>query len=346
MGQFEEAVGALLEAFGHGLAVLKTHRRKEKGVKARASTNIKTEELRLKRSLEKSKAEVQSIYSLNFAKYGTHFAEGDVRSRASIASILASLNTALVDIIGLIKRGKCSRKDYETLANSSDTSCIMATRTFSKLSLRLSLSAQSKSSDGRRGKVYDKIKPPRPRSSPHDERSFRAQSQSKKTPERQKMIVFVKPVKKANRSRIGQEWKQRRGGKLLTSIKPSVGFVMRSSQNCDVSGLQQKKEKKEKQTGGKKKAPMEMQTQPSTKITGLPKLPLHNLDNTPQRKSLISFMSDTTELGEIPEQRWAETAQVTANGPSHMSGTAFPLTPWQEIEKPRSRFIWPFRRRL
>ncbi|KAH7418428.1 hypothetical protein BKA64DRAFT_564935 [Cadophora sp. MPI-SDFR-AT-0126] len=61
-----------------------------------------------------------------------------------------------------------------------------------------------------------------------------------------------------------------------------------------------------------------------------------------KRKSFMSFASDSTKLGEIPEHKWGRNAIP--------EGGQFPITPYypvqlyQEPEKPRSRFMRLFRR--
>lgn len=57
--------------------------------------------------------------------------------------------------------------------------------------------------------------------------------------------------------------------------------------------------------------------------------------------SLMSFASDSTKLGEIPERKWT---RVVAEDSTRLSGTAYPLSPWQEEQKPRSRFMRLFKK--
>jgi hypothetical protein len=58
------------------------------------------------------------------------------------------------------------------------------------------------------------------------------------------------------------------------------------------------------------------------------------------RKSMMSFASDSTKLGEIPEHKWTR----PADGDNFPVQTYYPLEPYQEPEKPRSRFMRLFKR--
>jgi hypothetical protein len=54
------------------------------------------------------------------------------------------------------------------------------------------------------------------------------------------------------------------------------------------------------------------------------------------RISIMSFASDSTKLGEIPERRGAA---VHPDNQQYLTSTVFPLAPWKKPEKPRSRFM-------
>lgn len=61
------------------------------------------------------------------------------------------------------------------------------------------------------------------------------------------------------------------------------------------------------------------------------------------RKSIMSFASDSTKLGEIPEYKWTR-PNMYADGGNFPIRTYYPLEPYQEPEKPRSRFMRLFKR--
>jgi hypothetical protein len=76
MGDFQNAVLALLDAFARGIAVIRTQRMRRKEKLAIASTH-KTAETRLSKSLKKNKASVQDAYDKDLARIGPGFAAGD-----------------------------------------------------------------------------------------------------------------------------------------------------------------------------------------------------------------------------------------------------------------------------
>jgi hypothetical protein len=55
------------------------------------------------------------------------------------------------------------------------------------------------------------------------------------------------------------------------------------------------------------------------------------------RKSIMSFASDSTKLGEIPEHKWTRPGNFPIT-------TYYPCEQYQEPEKPRSRFMRLFKR--
>jgi hypothetical protein len=56
----------------------------------------------------------------------------------------------------------------------------------------------------------------------------------------------------------------------------------------------------------------------------------------------MSFASDSTKIGEIPEHKWTRPAMLE-DGKFSVT-TYYPLEPYQEPEKQRSRFMRLFRR--
>jgi hypothetical protein len=65
---------------------------------------------------------------------------------------------------------------------------------------------------------------------------------------------------------------------------------------------------------------------------------------TENRKSIMSFASDSTKLGEIPEHRWNRPAMFDAANGNFPVTAFYPLEPYQVPEKPRSRLMRLFRR--
>ena len=80
MGELQNAVSALLDAFARGIAVIKTQRAQRKKEKRPIDSTHKTAETRLSKSLKKSKSEVQDAYGKDLARFGPGFAAGDGNS--------------------------------------------------------------------------------------------------------------------------------------------------------------------------------------------------------------------------------------------------------------------------
>jgi hypothetical protein len=91
--------------------------------------------------------------------------------------------------------------------------------------------------------------------------------------------------------------------------------------------------------------PTPQRSRPPPALVSTPLLPSPLPRTRPEnRKSIMSFASDSTKLGEIPERKWARPSMFDV-GNSNFPITAFyPLEPYQQPEKQRSRFMRLFRR--
>jgi len=319
MGQFNEAVVALIEAFNRGIGIIKTHRRRRKAAKAHIGSGIEAEEERLSRSLKKGKTDIASAYARELAELGSQFTEGDESSSSSLAAILFRLNAGFVIIMDRFTRGKCSRKDYQNLVSLSDRSRVEAVRTFRKLSLRLSRSSKAKSSNKNsskgRGK-HGKAKARKPASVPRDELPAAVDPQE---------VAPVQPdTKSANSADTVTKTKRPRAGRKASSrsSKPLADDIK-------VPGTS---------TQDLKPSVSQPQREPHSHNTAEPAQ--HGRRHTSQRISFMSFASDSTKLGEIPERKWARNAEDSRRH----SETAYPLSPWQDEHKPRFRFMHLFKK--
>lgn len=77
MGEFHEAVFALLQAFGHGLDIIKSQRGKRKREQLPIEPTKKNAESHLNKSLKKNRIAVKEAYGRNLARHGPEFAVGD-----------------------------------------------------------------------------------------------------------------------------------------------------------------------------------------------------------------------------------------------------------------------------
>ena len=90
---------------------------------------------------------------------------------------------------------------------------------------------------------------------------------------------------------------------------------------------------------------------PVSRLGASPTLPLIKAPPLPpprarteNRKSIMSFASESTKLGEIPEHRWNRPAMFEAASGNFPVTAFYPLEPYQEPEKPKSRLMRLFRR--
>lgn len=82
------------------------------------------------------------------------------------------------------------------------------------------------------------------------------------------------------------------------------------------------------------------QRTPPPQYTTFPIEPHHRrMEN---RKSFMSFASDSTKIGEIPEHKWAQTAAMQAS--NYPRTIYYPVEPYQKPEKQRSRLMKLFRK--
>jgi hypothetical protein len=77
MGEFYATVSTLLEAFGKGITIIRSLRRRRKESKAEIDSAVKADESRLSKSLKKNRIDVRSAYKAKLERLGRQFADGD-----------------------------------------------------------------------------------------------------------------------------------------------------------------------------------------------------------------------------------------------------------------------------
>jgi hypothetical protein len=77
MGDFQDAVSTLLEAFGRGIAIIKSQRGRRKREQLPLESSKKIAETHLSKSLKKNRTDVKSAYGRDLARHGPGFAVGD-----------------------------------------------------------------------------------------------------------------------------------------------------------------------------------------------------------------------------------------------------------------------------
>jgi hypothetical protein len=77
MGEFHDAVSTLLQAFAHGISIIKTQRGRRKKEKVPIDSSRKIAESHLSKSLKKNRKDVKNAYERDVALLGPGFAVGD-----------------------------------------------------------------------------------------------------------------------------------------------------------------------------------------------------------------------------------------------------------------------------
>jgi hypothetical protein len=77
MGELHDAVTALLDAFAHGISVIREQRSWRKEGRLLVDPVQQTAETHVRKSLKKSRSDVDEAYRRDLARYGPGFAAGD-----------------------------------------------------------------------------------------------------------------------------------------------------------------------------------------------------------------------------------------------------------------------------
>jgi len=324
MGEFHDAVSTLLEAFAHGIAIIKRQRGRRKKDRLPIEPTKKNAEAHLSKSLKKNRTDVRKAYGRDLARYGPDFATGDAEAQSSLSAILFRLNAGFVSIIERFTRGRSTSTDYQALLNLSNASRMEAINTFEQLSQRLSRSSLALVPSGT-GKDLAKHRTHHRRRETPSSAMHVKHSRSKSAPELS--LTALGPAKTDG-------WVRPKAGRKLSS----------DSRSSKASGS----------STPRRPSPKTHSPQPSKSIdrTSLPssrrgatrvQRPLEGHSaKTDNRKSFMSFATDSTKLGEIPEHKWARPAMLQAG--QFPVTTYYPLEPYREPEKQKSRFMRFFRR--
>ncbi|KAH8658860.1 hypothetical protein BGZ60DRAFT_129375 [Tricladium varicosporioides] len=315
MGEFHEAVSTLLDAFARGISIIKIQNRqlKDPQITTAADTH-------LSKSLSKNRAEVKNAYQRDLDRFGDGFAAGDTESRSSLSTILSRLSTGFLSVIERFSRGKSTPADYQALMSLSDLTRRETLKTFEQLSIRLSNSSlalvpSSASKEKQVAKSFGKKR---------SATSRPAHTRAKSAPS-----LSSTPLGPATTSGWVRPKKSRKS----------------SSKSQSTSSMRSKREEHSRSPPRLKIEP------PPPPPACLPSPPPQRLRRTPpavasprDRKSFMSFASNSTKLGEIPEHKWARPPGYEQMDASLPITAYYPLEPYQEPAKPRSRLARLFKR--
>ncbi|KAE8448189.1 hypothetical protein EG329_009793 [Mollisiaceae sp. DMI_Dod_QoI] len=324
MGEFHDAVTKLLGAFSCGISMIKAQRRKKE--KSPLDTTSKKAETHLSKSLKKNRLEVENAYGEDLIRCGPSFADGDAEAHSSLSKILFRLNI----VIKRFTTGRNSATDYQALLSLSNASRTEAISTFEQLSQRISRSSLA-------------LVPMSPARSPrHSHRRKKSSSASNAKHARSKSAPelsvtphgWVRPKagrkqssdsSKSSKSSGPPPPKQASPRLQITELPPSSSRSSPRPRQAQIANVPH----------------IEEVHTPPPQYTTFPDDKVHNR-RAGNRQSFMSFASDSTKIGEIPEHKWARTAMIQAG--NYPMTAFYPVEPYQEPEKQRSRLMKLFRR--
>ncbi|CZS93512.1 hypothetical protein WAI453_001043 [Rhynchosporium graminicola] len=374
MGELHGAVSSLLDAFARGIAIITAHRKRRKNGRIPIDQLSKSAETHLSQSLKQNWTEVRDAYGRIWVDLDLDLLTATVsivawimtsynplildakkaEARSSLQAIMFRLNAGFVSVIERFTKGRSNSADYEVLLNLSNSSRLEAISAFQQLSHRLSRPSLAlppgprksnyKSSAAHRGKKIIA-----PSSAKHSKRAHH----SAKSPS--EPSISITPLGPASPDR----WVRPKAGRKLSlesrSSGPSTPNKQRSSSKplaplapsavpCPASVTRTSPPRPTNQSH--LPSPNSLESHPyKNEDVSMPAQPhrLHtDVPRADQRESFMSFASDSTKLGEIPEDKWAK--GNISEGERFPITPFYPVQPYQVPEKPKSRFMRLFGR--
>jgi len=315
---FGDSINALLETYSNCISLLKAFKHKNDNNNGSGSNNRNNktglQKAQLRRSLRSDRSLVESAYSSRLSKSGSRFEKGDARAVSSLDRVLRKLRGAIANLLhlsGSKKRGPVL--DYDSLRSLSNSSRAEAIQAIDHLSRRLATHSRASVASSSSSKSSSARQPG-------------PISKKQSTP-----FVPAAPVAKKNQITVLSEG---------------------SSKKTSASSNQKRKEKKDKQhaVDHEEKAASPPLSPIAESLDQPPsRPPLSKTPPVPNRMSLMSFSSDSTKLGEIPERKWRQRSRFNqSDGDSNSDGynvsPLYPLKPYTTEVKGQKRF-WIFSRR-
>jgi hypothetical protein len=246
-------------------------------------------------------------------------------AHSSLSAILFRLNAGFVSVIERFTRGRSTSTDYQALLNLSNASRMEAINTFEQLSQRLSHSSLALvplSTDKDPAKHRNHQRRRKTSSSSEHARH----SRSKSAPD-----LSLTPLGPAKTD----GWVRPKSGRKISSDSKSSGTSglstpRRSSPKAHFPQPSNSTSRTSPPSSGRATRQLQRKAAGHTS----------RMDN---RDSIMSFATDSTKLGEIPEHKWARPLMLDSR--QFPVKSYYPLEPYhQEPEKQRSRFMRFFRR--
>jgi hypothetical protein len=242
---------------------------------------------------------------------------------SSLSAILFRLNAGFVSVIERFTRGRSTSTDYQALLNLSNASRMEAINTFEQLSHRRSRSLALIPS-GTEGPLAKHRTHQRRRKTSSSTTGHSKHSRSKSAPD-----LSLTPLGPANTD----GWVRPKSGRKLSSDSKFSG----------TSGSSTPRRSSPKTHSPKPLTSTQRTSPPSSgRVTAQSRRTPAGHAKIDNRNSIRSFATDSTKLGEIPEHKWARPAMLDSG--QFPIKRYYPLEPYQEPEKQRSRFMRFFRR--
>ncbi|RDW84591.1 hypothetical protein BP6252_02181 [Coleophoma cylindrospora] len=333
MVEFHNCVSSLLDAFAHGIGIIKVQRRRRKEERIAIDSDQKSAETKLSKSLKRSRLHVKNAYDRDLSRHGQKFAVGDVEAHSALSAILFRLNAGFVSVIERFSRGRSSRADYQALVNLSVASRIEAIQAFEQLSQRLSKSS------------LDLVPANNHSTSPSRHRGGHKRKDRKDS-------STASFSSRNTRSKSAPELSLTALGPATTEgwVRPKPGRKCRSASITKVASSTSSSPKR---TGHRARPapPARAHTTPAAPQKAImpavppPQAPSPASRARPgDRKSFMSFASGSTKIGEIPEHKWLRPSMFETETIQFPVTAYYPMQPYHEPEKPRSRLMKLFRR--
>ncbi|KAL3424769.1 hypothetical protein PVAG01_04050 [Phlyctema vagabunda] len=326
MGELQNRVSSLLEAFSQGKEILKVQRWRRKENRRAIDVKQKGAETKLSKSLGKDRLQVKDAYGKDLSRYGHDFAAGDAEAQSSLSAILFRLNAGLVSVIEMFTRGRSSSADYQRLLNLSNTSRIEAIKTFSELSSRLSRSSLDLAPVNKHSTSTSRNKRKHKSS-----KSFGKDSSSnKRSRSRNVPDLSITALGPAN----SDGW-----------IRPKAG--RKSSSNSTPKHSSRSVTPRQSRSKNHTQALQQAVASPVPVLPPVENEPIPKarararMDNC---KSIMSIASGSTKIGEIPEYKWIKPSFDMAESTNYPVTVFYPTGIYEEPSKPRSRLARLFRR--
>ncbi|KAK4143760.1 uncharacterized protein C8A04DRAFT_12071 [Dichotomopilus funicola] len=319
---FGDGIKALLDTYANCISLLKAfgHSREEDG-----APDAQHRRSRLRRSLRSDRSLVERAYSSRLSESGSRFRKGDVRAVTALDRVLKKLKSAIRNLLRLSNKNEGLDLDYQSLLSLSNGSRAEAIKAIDSLSRRIGSSSRSSVVSSSHSKAPSKH---RRKSSPDPRHSTTKSSKGTGHEHRasQPMTTPASPPLPPPKS---------------PEIKPALKKPRRASQPATAPPPPPPKEP---EIGLPTPTPRIRNLNPETNKGG-PSKDLKVVENN--RISIISFASDSTKLGEIPQRKWEPMArhlEVEPDGDEYNVRPMFPLKPYT-VEVKEKRFLGLFRRK-